>query len=183
VRRTVAAAVVVAIATASLPAARAEAPGPWYRGFYTQVGIRRSFGVQEVFHVWTGVPLGLGHRLDRGDWGVDCLVLNLQLDPGEGQQTAVRLLPYRELGQRSWLGAGLSYGWNSGTVDRALSARRGHGLQAELAAGVELPRQLRLRLFVQATLTAPLYELRDVYRSHDSRLYVYSLDASLGVRL
>ena len=81
-----------------------------------------------------------------------------------------------------WLGTGLSYGWVKGTVDEAIAKRRGEGWQAELVGGIELPRELRVRLFVQGTLTFPLYSLRDMYRSRDSVLYVYAAEASLGIR-
>jgi hypothetical protein len=159
---------------------------PWYRGFYTRVGIRDSFGVQEPFHAWAALAFGLGYRFDRGVWGLDGSVLNLQSDPEEGMHTLARIAPYVSLAQWTridvWLGTGLSYGWVKGTVDEAIAKRHGEGWQAELVGGIDLPRELRVRLFVQGTLTFPLYSLRDMYQSRDSVLYVYAAEASLGVR-
>ena len=82
----------------------------------------------------------------------------------------------------TWIGAGLSYGWIKGTVDQPIAKRKGDGFQAELIAGGELPREMRVRLFVQTTLTLPLYNLYDNYHSFDSYLYVYAFEVALGVR-
>jgi hypothetical protein len=167
-------------------AARAETV-PWYRGFYTRIGVRDSYGIQEPFHAWAAFSFGVGFRFTRAQWGIDGSVLNVQYDPEEGMHTAVRVLPYLNLERwvcvDAWIGAGLSYGSVQGTVDEAIAKRRGNGLQGELIGGVELPRALRARLFVQGALTLPLYNLRDpVYMARDSALYVYALEAALGVR-
>ena len=70
-----------------------------------------------------------------------------------------------------------------GTVDQAIAKRRGVGAQGELIAGVELPRELRVRLFAQLTATLPFYELYDTtYHARDSATYVYAFEAALGVR-
>jgi hypothetical protein len=159
---------------------------PWYRGFYTRVGVRDSFGVQEPIHAWAAFAFGIGYRYDNGCWGLDASAFNYQYDPEEGLHTAGRLLAFQSLQHWTradiWVGAGLSFGWLKGTVDQAIAKRRGEGFQTEAVIGVELPRALRVRLFVQGTLTAPLYYLRDIYRSRDSDLYVYAFEAALGVR-
>ncbi len=159
---------------------------PWYRGFYTRVGVRNSWGVQEPFHNWAAFAFGLGYRFDRGVWGIDGSVLDIQWDPEEGMHTIARVVPYVSLAQWTridiWLGSGLSYGWLKGTVDQAIPKRRGEGFQAEAIAGVELPRELRVRLFAQGTLTFPLYQVRDLQLSLDSALYVFAGEVALGVR-
>lgn len=159
---------------------------PWYRGFYTRVGLRDVFGVQEPLHAWAALAFGFGYRFDRRCWGLDASALNVGYDPEEGMHTAGRVIGYASLERwtRSpvWIGAGLSYGWIKGTVDQAIPKRRGQGWQTETVVGFELPRALRVRLFAQGTLTAPLYVMRDGYRSRDSVLYTYALEAALGVR-
>jgi hypothetical protein len=178
-------ALAVAIVLALAADASAERM-PWYRGFYTRVGIRDAFGAQEPFHAWAAFAFGIGYRYTRGLWGIDASVLNVQFDPEEGLHTAARIVPYvnveRWIAADAWLGAGISVGWLKGTVDQAIAKRRGEGLQGEVIAGVELPRQLRVRLFVQATLTLPFYNLYDIYKSRDSELYVYAFEGALGVR-
>jgi hypothetical protein len=159
---------------------------PWYRGFYTRIGLRDSFGVQEPFHAWAAFAFGVGYRYDNGCWGLDASALNVQYDTEEGMHTAGRLVAFQSLKYWTradiWVGAGLSYGWVKGTVDQAIAKRRGEGVQTEAVVGVELPRSLRVRLFAQATLTAPLYYTRDIYRSRDSTLYVSAFETALGVR-
>lgn len=166
--------------------AHAEEPHAWYRGFYTRVGVRDTYGVQEPFHAWAGAAFGLGYRFDRERWGIDGSVLNIQYDPEEGMHTAARIVAYadfqRWLRADIWFGGGLSYGWVKGTVDQAIAKRRGQGVQSETILGVELPRALRVRMFMQFTLTIPLYELRDIYMSRDSTLDVVAIEGAVGVR-
>jgi hypothetical protein len=177
-------AALVVLGTAS--GAAAEPRMPWYRGFYNRFGIRDTYGVQEPFHAWAAVAFGLGYRFDRDVWGIDTSVLDVQYDPEEGMHTAVRIVPYIGFHRWTcvdfWAGAGLSFGWVKGTVDQAIPKRRGDGFQAEAQLGLELPRTLYVRTFVQLTLTVPLYHLRDNYRSLDSTLDVYALEASVGIR-
>jgi hypothetical protein len=112
--------------------------------------------------------------------------LNLQFDPEEGLHTIARLVPYVSFERWTradlWFGAGVSYGWVKGTVDQAIAKRKGQGVQLEAIAGVELPRTLRIRPFVQGTFTMPLYELRDPYRSRDSIMSVIAIELALGIR-
>jgi hypothetical protein len=176
----------VALLIASATPAAAEPAMPWYRGFYTRVGARDSYGVQEPFHAWAAASFGLGYRFNRACWGVDVSVANLQFDPEEGMHTLARVVPYQGLQQWTaidmWIGAGLSYGWVKGTVDQTIPKRRGEGFQAEAIVGIEMPRTIRVRTFVQFTLTVPLYHLRDNYRSRDSTLEVVALEGAYGVR-
>jgi hypothetical protein len=160
---------------------------PWYRGFYTRVGVRDSYGVEEPFHAWAAFAFGLGYRFDRQTWGIDGSVLNIQFDPEEGLHTAVRVVPYvtftRWTRVETWLGAGLSYGWVKGTVDEAIAKRRGQGWQCDAILGAELPREIRVRMFVQLAATLPFYTLYDTtYMARDSALHVYALEMALGVR-
>lgn len=160
----------------------AHADLPWYRGFYTRVGVRDQYGVEESFHAWAAFSFGLGYRYERSWWGIDGSVLNMQYDPEEGLHTPVRILPYLTT-HRLWAGIGLSYGWTKGTVYEPLPKRRGYGMQSELIVGAELPEALLVRMFAQLALTAPLYNLHEPqYDSHDSTLYVYSLEGALGIR-
>lgn len=160
---------------------------PWYRGFYTRVGVRDSYAAEERFHAWAAFAFGFGHRYTREAWGIDASVLNFQFDPEEGLHTVVRAIGYVNLGRwtriDSWLGGGVSYGWLKGTVDQPIPKRRGEGMQGELAFGIELPREMRVRLFTQLTATLPFYYLYDTtYHARDSALYVYALEVALGVR-
>jgi len=178
--------VLVLAAVAPVAPAHAEPALRWYRGFYTRVGIRDTYGVQEPFHAWAAAAFGVGYRFNRDCWGIDLSVLNLQYDPEEGMHTAVRLVPYAGLRRWTridlWIGAGVSYGWVKGTVDQAIAKRRGDGMQAEGILGIELPRTLYVRTFVQATVTVPLYHLRDLYLSRDSTLDVVAVEGSFGLR-
>ena len=175
----------VVVATATAPAA-AEPVLPWYRGFYTRLGVRDTYGVQEPFHAWAALAFGAGYRFNRDCWGLDLSVLNLQFDPEEGMHTLARLVAYQGLRHWTvldlWVGGGLSFGWVKGTVDQAIPKRRGEGVQAEAVLGVEMPRTIGVRTFVQATLTVPLYHLRDNYRSRDSTLDVVGVEGSFGLR-
>ena len=142
---------------------------------------------EQPFHAWAAFAFGFGYRYDRHTWGIDGSVLNIQFDPEEGLHTAVRVVPYvtftRWTHLETWLGAGVSYGWIKGTVDEAIPKRRGQGLQCDAIAGIELPRELWVRMFTQFTVTLPFYELHDtVYMARDSAIYVYALEVSLGVR-
>ena len=176
---------VVLLVCALATPARAERV-PWYRGFYTRIGIRDSIGAQEPFHAWAAFAFGIGYRYSHGVWGIDASALNLQFDPEEGLHTAGRIVALVNFERWThadlWLGAGLSYGWVKGTVDQAIAKRRGEGWQSEIIAGGELPRALVARLFVQGTLTLPLYNTYDIYKSRDSELYVYAVELALGVR-
>lgn len=182
-RLVISAAILVALGTSSV---HAEPPMAWYRGFYTRFGIRDTYGVQEPFHAWAAVAFGLGYRVDRDVWGVDISVLDVQYDPEEGMHTAARVVPYVGFHRWTcidfWAGAGLSFGWVKGTVDQAIPKRKGNGFQTEAMLGIELPRTLYVRTFVQLNVTVPLYHLRDIYRSRDSTVDVYALEAAFGVR-
>ena len=176
-----------AIIVIALAGTAAAEPLPWYRGFYTRIGVRDSFGVEERFHAWTAFAFGIGYRFSRATWGIDGSVLNVQWDPEEGMHEAVRVLPYvtftKWTGVETWFGAGLSYGWIKGTVDQAIPKRRGEGLQCDVTLGVELPRRIRVRTFAQLAGTLPFYQLYDTtYMARDSALYVYALEVALGVR-
>jgi hypothetical protein len=170
---------------ASTPA-HAEPIKPWYRGFYTRIGVRDSYGVQAVFHAWAAFAFGFGYRYNRDCWGLDFSVANVQFDPEEGMHTAARVVAYQSfrhwLPVDLWAGGGLSYGWVKGTVAEAIAKRKGEGFQAEGQLGLELPRALRVRMFLQFTVTVPLYHLRDIYKSRDSTLDVWAAEAALGVR-
>jgi len=174
---------IVLVLCASAPA-RAEIARPWYRGFYAGVGVRDSFSPEEPFHAWAALSYRLGYRFARPAWGLDGSILNFQADFEEGLHTVARLVPYATFTRwtrlETWLGAGLSYGWIQGTVDRAIAKRRGEGLQAELVGGVELP--IKLRCFLQGTVTFPFYDTYNLYRSKDSDVYVYALELAIGVR-
>jgi hypothetical protein len=165
--------------------ARAEdAPRPWWQTFYARVGQRDLVGV----NAWSARTIGLGWRLERRGWGVDVSVANLQYGGthDEGLDTAATVLAYvdgaRWLGPHVWLGGGLSYGWSRGYVDAFLPRRTGHGFQAEAVLGYELPRAAYVPLFVQASLTVPLYQLYDRYRSTGSDVYALGVEAAMGVR-
>lgn len=185
-RHAVVALVVAAAAIASPRPARGDDGLAWYRGFYTRVGGREVVGKDQVVHAWAALSFGLGYRYDRGWWGVDASVLNLQYDPVEGLHTIARVMPVVNLPRvvqvSPWLGVGLSYGWIDATVDRPIPERGGQGLQVDAIVGLELPRALRARLFVHGALTLPLYNLYDSLRSTDSRTYAYGVEGALGVR-
>jgi hypothetical protein len=178
--------VLLVLALLAAPA-HAEEVKPWYRGFYTRVGVRDTYGFQEPFHAWAALSFGLGYRFNRDCWGVDLLLANIQFDPEEGMHTLAKITGYQGLRHWTvidlWVGGGLSYGWVKGTVDQAIPKRRGEGWQAEAVVGIELPRSIKLRTFVQATLTLPIFELRDTtYMARDSTINVWALEAAYGIR-
>jgi hypothetical protein len=172
---------VLLLLVAASPAAAAPAH-PWWQQFYTRVGIRDVSGI----HAWAGASFGLGYRLERGAWGIDGSVLNLQYDPAEGLHTLARIGPYLDFRHfvpvDLWFGAALSYGWCKGTVDEPIPRRTGRGAQLDFLLGYELPPLLRIRSFLQLALTAPLYRLYDTYRSSDSPVYVVAYEAAVGLR-
>jgi hypothetical protein len=181
------AAVVLVLLLAGAGHARAtegtERDPAWWQSFYARVGRRDLLGL----HAYAGNTIGLGYRFARGAWGVDGSILNVQYGgTHEGLETAATLLGVVDaaplLGADVWLGLGASYGWSSGYVDTILPRRSGHGIQLEAVLGYELPRALRVPLFVQAALTAPLYRLYDVYRSTGSPVYALGIEAAAGVR-
>jgi hypothetical protein len=179
-------AVAAAVTCAHAAAAVADDGMQWYRGFYSRVGWRDSRGAGQRFHTWAAPSFGVGYRHERCGWGVDGSVLNVQYHLGDGLQTIARILPYvvlpRALRVDAWLGAGLSFGVLQGTVDKPLPEREGLGLQVDAVLGVELPRSLRVRMFVQGAVTLPVYFLYDSLESTDSRTYAYAFEAAVGVR-
>lgn len=152
-------------ASQDLPPRRVRTEGYWY----TRLGYGSLFS--QSTH--NGAAFGFGYRAEFNRIGLEVSFLNVQLDDGSGYYTpsgsASSLIKLQGLyfsnptGNRSaYFGGGLSYGradirtWN--TVDYPKSGH-GAGLQAGLTAGYEIARVTSARLFVQADVTLPFYDV------------------------
>jgi hypothetical protein len=152
-----------------------------------------------------GTPaLGFGYRAELDTFAIDLSFLNLQL-PSPGGYSSPRAYTTSWLklsglrfinphaNRTAYFGGGLSYGHTSvnpgATYYGAPSYRTsasGNGLQGELTAGYELARATSLRMFVQADVVLPFYQVTsETYSmngpiSSDSR-YAPSLVLSVGI--
>jgi hypothetical protein len=152
-------------ASQELPQRRVHADGFWYA--------RLGYGSLFADSPENGAAFGFGYRAEFDRLGLDVSFFNVQLDDSGGysapSSSASSLIRLQGLfltnptGNRSaYFGGGLSYGrahlWAPNPGD---SPRNGHGagLQASLTAGYEIARVTSARLFVQADVTLPFYDL------------------------
>ncbi len=152
-----------------------------------------------------GTPsLGFGYRAELDTFAIDLSFLNLQLpSPGGYSSPRAYMTTWLKLSglrfinphanRTAYFGGGLSYGHTSvnpgGTyygVPSYMTSASGHGLQGELTAGYELARATSLRMFVQADVILPFYQVTsETYSfngpiSSDSQ-YAPSLVLSVGI--
>jgi hypothetical protein len=152
-------------AVQDLPARRVQSEGYWH----ARVGHASLFGPTTR----RAASFGFGYRAVLNRLGVDMSFLNFQLDDsgayhsdGSSALSLIKLegLYYtRPAANRSaYFGGGLSYGRTEiRTVSGAdfPTTGRGAGLQGELTLGYEIARVTSARLFAQADVTLPFYDV------------------------
>jgi hypothetical protein len=147
--------------------------------------------------------LGFGYRAELDNFAIDLSFLNLQLpspggyaSPRAHASTWLKLSGLRfvspEANRSAYFGGGLSCGHTTINRDTTFSfpnyssSWSGSGLQGELTAGYELARATTLRMFVQADVVLPFYQVTsETFTingpvSRDSR-YAPSLVLSVGI--
>jgi hypothetical protein len=147
---------------------RVQSDGYWH----AKVGHSTLFGASAR----SAGAFGFGYRAEFDRFGLDLSFLNLQLGNTESYRaahsSASSLIKLEGLyfldpaGNRSaYVGGGLSYGRTSlrdadtGDWSRIPKYGNGSGLQGELTAGYEIARVTSARVFVQADVTLPFYEV------------------------
>jgi hypothetical protein len=167
--------------------------------WYARLGYGSIFGDRAY-----GTPaFGFGYRAELDSFAIDVSFLNFQLMSGDSYEAAgasagslLKLSWLHFLNQQAnrtaYLGGGLSYGnssfggWQS-TNEEYRSAWNGHGLQGELTAGYEFARATSLRMFVQADVVLPFYQVSSETVSRFGRTitaderYAPSLTVSVGL--
>jgi hypothetical protein len=152
-------------ASQDLPPRRVQSDGYWH----ARVGYGSLFG--DSTH--NAASFGFGYRAEFNRLGLDISFLNVQLnDSGAyygSESSALSLIKLEGLyfsnptGNRSaYFGGGLSYGRTNLRISDAVDfpeSGHGAGLQAELTAGYEIARVTSARLFVQADVTLPFYDV------------------------
>jgi hypothetical protein len=153
-------------ATQDEPPRRVHSEGYWY----TRLGFGSMFGpsTQE------GAAFGFGYRTAFDRFGLDVSFFNGQMGNDRGYQadggsiwSMIKLqglvFTHPAANRSGYFGGGLSYGRadlreaRSGDYPRY---GRGSGLQADLTAGYEITRAMSTRIFVQADVTLPFYEVQ-----------------------
>jgi hypothetical protein len=153
-------------AAQDLPPRRLRSDGSWY----ARVGQASIFG-PEQHHA---ASFGFGYRAEFDRFGLDMSFLNFQLDdaggryygPGSSSLSLIKLeglfFSSPAANHSAYFGGGVSYGRTeiraSNGADYATDGR-GSGLQGELTAGYEIARVTSARLFAQADVTLPLYDV------------------------
>jgi hypothetical protein len=183
------------VTTSQAKAKRVHSDSLWY----ARLGYGAVFGDSAY-----GTPaLGFGYRAELDSFGIDVSFLNFQFasendyaSPGASAGSLLRLSWLHFLNQRAnrtgYLGGGLSYGNASfgsfrSTNEEYRSAWNGHGLQGELTAGYEFARATSLRMFLQADVVLPFYQVSSDTISRlgrttaTDRRYAPSLSVSVGL--
>jgi hypothetical protein len=147
------------------PQRRVHTEGYWY----ARLGYGSLFG--DSTH--NGAAFGFGYRAEFNRLGLDVSFFNGQLNDDGGyyapSSSAWSLIKLQGLyftnptGNRSaYFGGGLSYGrteLQTSTVGGFPTNGHGAGLQAGLTAGYEIARVTSARVFVQADVTLPFYDV------------------------
>jgi len=145
---------------------RVQSDGVWY----ARVGYGSLFGPEAAE---SGASIGFGYRAEFDRLGLDVSFLNFQLDDGGGyygpSSSGSALIKLQGLyftnpdGNRSaYFGGGLSYGRTEvrgAATGQFPTSGRGAGLQGGLTAGYEIARVTSARVFVQADVTLPFYDV------------------------
>lgn len=152
-------------ASQDLPARRVQSDGYWH----ARVGHASLFG--PTTH--RAAAFGFGYRAVFDRLGLDVSFLNFQLDDsgayyssGSSVFTPIKLeglyFTSPTANRSAYLGGGLSYGrteiQTSNGTDYPTNGR-GAGLQGELTFGYEIARVTSARLFAQADVTLPFYDV------------------------
>jgi hypothetical protein len=143
---------------------RFQSDGVWYARLGHSSLFARS--------TYNGPMFGFGYRAEFDRLGLDVSFLNFQ-PPGGGLYSdgasAMTLIKLSGLyfvsppsSRSAYFGAGLSYGsvdLDTTPFDQGLTSGHGRGLQGELTAGYEFARVTSVRLFAQADVTLPFYNI------------------------
>ena len=154
-------------ASQDLPPRRVHSEGAWY----ARVGYGSLFG--QSTH--NGASFGFGYRAEFDRIGLDVSFFNGQVNDADGYNaangSAWSLIKLQALyfidptaNRSAYFGGGLSYGRTeiqTSTRGELPSNGHGHGsgLQAGLTAGYEIARVTSARVFVQADVTLPFYNV------------------------
>jgi hypothetical protein len=152
-------------ASQDLPPRRLQSDGYWH----ARVGHASLFG--PATH--QAASFGFGYRAVFNRLGLDMSFLNFQLDdsgasysPGSSVLTLVKLeglyFTSPNANRSAYFGGGLSYGRTEIRTENGAdfpTTGRGSGLQGELTFGYEIARVTSARLFAQADVTLPFYEV------------------------
>ena len=152
-------------AAQDLPPRRVQSDGYWH----ARVGHASLFGPTTR----QAASFGFGYRAVFNKLGLDMSFLNFQLDDSGGYSSAgssaTSLIKLEGLyftsptaNRSAYFGGGLSYGRTeirTESGDSFPTTGRGSGLQGELTFGYEIARVTSARLFVQADVTLPFYDV------------------------
>jgi hypothetical protein len=153
-------------ASQDLPPRRVHSEGYWY----ARLGYGSLFG----HSTHSGAAFGFGYRAEFNRLGLDVSFFNGQLNDDGGynapSSSAWSLIKLQGLyftnptgNHSAYFGGGLSYGRvelrTPTTGDFFPSDGHGAGLQAGLTAGYEIARVTSARVFVQADVTLPFYDV------------------------
>ena len=152
-------------ASQDLPPRRVQSDGYWH----ARVGHASLFG--PTTH--QAASFGFGYRAVFNRLGLDMSFLNFQLDDSGGYSSdgssVVSLIKLEGLyftnpnaNRSAYFGGGVSYGRTEIRTQNGAdfpTTGRGSGLQGELTFGYEIARVTSARLFVQADVTLPFYDV------------------------
>ena len=144
---------------------RVQSDGYWH----ARIGAAALFGPT----VEPMAAFGFGYRAAFDHYGVDMSFLNFAMSdsssydaPRGASGSLIRLEGLRFItpaaNRSAYVGGGLSYGWTSLSRPSGLgypTTGRGSGLRGELTVGYEIARVTAARLFVQADVTLPFYNV------------------------
>jgi hypothetical protein len=147
------------------PPRRVHSEGAWY----ARLGYGSLFG--EATH--NGAAFGFGYRAEFNRLGLDVSFFNGQLNddgsysaPSSSAWSLIKLQGLYFMNptanRSAYFGGGLSYGrteLQTSTTGYFPSNGHGAGLQAGLTAGYEIGRVTSARVFVQADVTLPFYDV------------------------
>jgi hypothetical protein len=153
-------------ASQDLPPRRLQSDGYWH----ARVGHASLFGPTTN----QAASFGFGYRAVFDRLGLDMSFLNFQLDDSGGNYyssgssvfTPIKLeglyFTSPNANRSAYFGGGLSYGRAEIRTENGVdfpTTGRGSGLQGELTFGYEIARVTSTRLFVQADVTLPFYDV------------------------
>jgi hypothetical protein len=162
--------------------ARADSPR-WWQQFYLTAGARDLVGLNATA---SSAAYGAGYRFERGWWGIDVALVDLQAGLGEGMHTVGRVTGYLDVVRSRfgslWAGTGASYGFVRGWTTSDVPGRSEHGPQWSVAVGFDSPRAASVAGFVELVADVPLFAARDRYGSMDSSQRVIGVELAVGAR-
>lgn len=160
-------------ASQDLPPRRIRTEGSWYA--------RVGYGSTFADSTYNGASFGFGHRTEFDRLALDVSFLNFQPSDGSGYYgrsgMVSSLIKLQGLyfinptaNRSAYFGGGLGYGrtdLRTPTAAGFSTSGHGAGLQAAATAGYEIARVTSARVFIQADVTLPFYEVRTETFSYD----------------